>query len=353
MRILIAVDSTKGGAGNIAQIMALYFKEHGYDTHLLFTMGMSNTKHDITGLNTYCLSEHYKGIIKKISGVKKIIKEINPDIIISFLHTVSPIVLASQWFTKTPIIVSERSNPYTNVKTKKYRLFRKITYRRANLVTVQFDVFKEFDKRLFKKNRIVTVPNMILSPSVTKEQRESDIVSFTTMCSLYYVKRVDLMIRLFAQVNKKMPNTRLNIYGEGIDKDKLTNLIYELGLDNVVTLCGYTTDIYQKFIENDIYLMTSEREGFPNSLSEAMAVGLPAVAIKCHDGLKEIIKNGINGYLIDEGDENAFVEKCCEIANDYNLRKKMSENAISIAKRYDIDNVMNQWIKHINSLVKQ
>ena len=166
MRILIAVDSTKGGAGNIAQIMALYFKEHGYDTHLLFTMGMSNTKHDITGLNTYCLSENYKGIIKQISGVKKIIKEINPDIIISFLHTVSPVVLASQWLTKTPVIVSERSNPYTNVKTKKYRLFRKITYRRANLVTVQFDVFKEFDKRLFKKKFGLSVKKYVIQKKI-------------------------------------------------------------------------------------------------------------------------------------------------------------------------------------------
>lgn len=356
MKLLIAVDSSRGGAGNMAQIISQYLSDKKFDVHLVFLNNCLSNKHETVNVKKYVLNLSGKGWLYKIKILHKVIKEISPDLIISFLNVVSIPILLSQIFSHIPIIVSERSNPFTNVKKKKFKILRNISYMRANIIIVQFKIFEDFVNELFLKKNVLAIPNSIDLPTIYKDyktQKSTDIVSFVTICTLYSVKRVDLMIRMFEKVYHQHSNVVLNIYGEGKDEEKLKLLIKKLGLEKNVFLRGYTSKIYEVLSENDIYLMTSEREGFPNSLSEAMAVGLPLVAIKCHEGLKEIIKDKINGFLISEGHEGDFVSACCTLIEDSNLRQKMGKKSMYIANGYSINKIMSLWLDVIQKLASQ
>ena len=357
MRILIAVDAITGGAGNVAQILATYYAKRGEDVYLMFSKKKTfDSKYDLNKITIIEAQQFFSNfsLLKTIIHYNKLIKEISPDIIISFLNTVSPPILLSQIMTSIPIIVSERSDPYNNTPQIKRKILRYISYKRASLITVQFDVFKKFNKNAYRKNKIVTIPNMILAPPNTKDYKiRSTKVSFVTFATLYHVKRLDLMIKLFSRIHKTCPNTELNIYGSGIDEEYLKALIKKLKLENVINLKGHVNNSHKYLSQNDIYLMTSVREGFPNALSEAMATGLPSISFKCHDGLSELIQNGINGYLIEEGDSDKFCELSEQLVINSSKRMKMGKAASEKIKKYDYDKIMSIWDKYVYSLLSK
>ncbi len=101
----------------------------------------------------------------------------------------------------------------------------------------------------------------------------------------------------------------MKILGDGKEKDSLIKKVNDLGIQELSFFTGSTREIYAELCSSDAYLMTSRYEGFPNALVEAMSVGLPAVAFRCHNGLDEIIENGKNSFLISEGDRHHLYQK--------------------------------------------
>lgn len=365
MKILIAVDGLTGGAGNIAQIISEYYVNKGEEVYLFLRSKRVKSRYNLNNVHIVGEQNHssLRTYHKEILYLNRLIKSISPDIIVSFLSAISPQILFSQWFTTIPIIVSERSNPFTNTPKRRYKLIRYVSYWRADLITVQFEVFKFFNKSALRKGKIIVTPNMILSSTIKKNNyTPSTKISFVTCSSLFSVKRIDLMIKLFSEIHIKFPETELNIYGKGINereqssKNKLSflkNLISELNLTDAVKFKGHVSNIYECLVKNDIYLMTSEREGFPNALSEALSVGLPSISFKCHDGLSELIQNGENGYLINEGDHKSFVDTALNLIRNHSLRKQIGEKAIQSIKTYDYNKIMAIWDKYVYSLINK
>ena len=357
MKIAVIVDDFHGGAGNIAQILALELSEE-HRVSLVFTNMHSEPRYDLSRLDVYdqnvSINKGNKvlGLVSSIKNMKRLIKKIDPDMIISFLDNTNTIVCLSQWFTKTPIVVSERNNVLSLIPKAPWDKLRRIAYRRADVVTVQFKVFAGFDNNRFLKKAVVT-PNIVVCPDVVKEKYETDTVKFVTFARLADVKRHDLMIELFDRAQSECPNMELHIYGEGKNEARLRKMIDEKGLQHKVFLHGYCKEVHQRLIENDVYLMTSLQEGFPNSLSEAMAVGLPSVSFECHEGIRDMTENDISGYVVDEGDNNAFVEKMLYLARNVDTREKMGRKAREISSRFSKENVMKTWLNAMSLASKK
>lgn len=356
MKIAIVVDDYHGGAGNIAQLLALELKQSN-DVFLLLTNPHSNSRYDLK--NIYIKEENFsiqtknkvKGLIYCVRKMKKTLADFSPDLIISFLDNNNSLVCLSQLKTKTPIIVSERSNPLKIYPKFPWNHIRRIAYRRANVVTVQFDIFKNFDKARFAKKCKVT-SNIVDKPAYLKTNWKNDIIRFVTFGRLEDIKRMDLMIKLFARAQAQLKNVELHIYGEGKNQEKLRALITELNIEKHVFLEGYCNEVHKTLTNGDIYLMTSEQEGFPNGLSEAMAVGLPSVSIRCHEGIAELAQNEQAGFTVAEGNETKFVEKMLELAKDAELRKSMGQRAQSISDIYSKKHAMEQWYACIEETLK-
>ena len=356
MNIAIVVDDFHGGAGNIAQILALNFAKN-HNVSMVLTNKHSDPRYDLHEINVFCESLSITGknkVFGIIDSVKRLgillNKKIKADVIISFLDNNNTMTCFSQFFNKTPVIVAERSNPLVIFPKAPWDKLRRIAYKRANIVTVQFKCFDGFDEgRYTNKTRVTS--NIVDKPKYVKQNYDSEKVKFVTMGRLAVIKRMGLMVELFDEAVKQCPDIELHIYGDGPEREKLESLISEKNLEEKVFLEGYCNDVHNTLCEHDVYLMTSLQEGFPNSLSEAMAVGLPSVSFACHDGIEELTESGKSGYSASEGDREGFVNKMVELVQDASLRKQMGTNAMSICDKYNVDIIMKQWQSCIDEAI--
>lgn len=217
-------------------------------------------------------------------------------------------------------------------------------------VTVQFDVFKEFDKKRFIEKCEVT-SNIVEKPMYIKKDWSCTKARFVTFGRLAPVKRMDLMIKLFAKAARKADDIELHIWGDGPEKENLNKLIEQEKMAGRIILKGYNNQVHETLLEYDAYLMTSYQEGFPNSLCEAMAVGLPSVSFMCHTGILELTEDNTAGFTVAVNQEDEFVEKIIVLAVNEEMREKMGKAAQKIVIRYEKSQIMNQWNKCIERAI--
>lgn len=366
MRLLFVADKLTGGAGNVAQQLASYFSQKEDNTVFLLIDASAQPKYDLSKvniidrkINPVKLKNPIKLISRFIKSTQKLgetINRCNVDVIISFLNSISPEVLFSQWRTKTPIVVSERSNPYMEWSQRGWfdKLKWKISYRRADRIVYQFKAFEPFFKFAYRKHRTCTIPNMIFNDerdSCPQVKESNNIIRFAALATLYPVKRIDLMIDIFASLLKKHSCIELNIYGNGPDREKLQQKTIQMGVDGHIHFHGHVLNTHEALCNNDVLLLTSEREGFPNAILDAMEAGLPTVMFKCHDGLKEIIKDGVNGFLIEQGNKDTYIERLDYLVKHPHVINEMSDNALSLKKQFHKETVLHLWEKCIEESI--
>jgi glycosyltransferase involved in cell wall biosynthesis len=162
---------------------------------------------------------------------------------------------------------------------------------------------------------------------------------------LDYQKSFDRLIQVWEKVNEKMPDWKLDIFGQGEWKDMLQMMIDERGLQDCVRLNTPTKNIGKEYSESSIIVMSSHYEGFPMVLVEAMACGLPAVCFDFKCGPRDIVAEGENGIIVPDGDIEGLAEALVNLMKDEELRKIMGENAKKVVKKYSEDKVMSKWVK--------
>ena len=142
------------------------------------------------------------------------------------------------------------------------------------------------------------------------------------------------MVRAFAQATQGNAACTLDIYGAGAPEkvQELETLIAELGMENQIRLCGWRKDIHDLLTSYDAFLMSSNYEGMPNALAEAMATGLVCLSTDCKTGPKDMIDHGESGFLAKTGDVQSFAEGIRKISQ----LDKQQCNAIGAAAREKI-----------------
>ncbi|WP_301099222.1 glycosyltransferase [Otariodibacter sp.] len=165
-------------------------------------------------------------------------------------------------------------------------------------------------------------------------------------------KNHELMIRIFAKVVERLPSATLDLYGHGPLKSKLESLIKDLNMEENISINPFSKDIYAKFSEAKLSLLTSEYEGFPLVVMESLACGCPVIANDIRYGPSSMIDDGKNGYLIDRDDESAFVDKIVKVLKDESLNAEFSKNAYESSQRFSDDNIAPVWQSFIEKITK-
>ncbi|WP_321437518.1 glycosyltransferase family 4 protein [uncultured Bacteroides sp.] len=163
-------------------------------------------------------------------------------------------------------------------------------------------------------------------------------------------KGYDLLIQTWKIVVEKHPEWSLHIYGNGSLKNTLKEFINKEGLNDSFIIENPVSDIYNKYVESSIYVMSSRYEGFGMVLIEAMACGIPVVSFDCPNGPSDIITDGEDGFLVKNKDIEALAEKICYLIENENTRIEMGKKAHENVKRYMPDIIMKKWIDLFNSL---
>ena len=168
-----------------------------------------------------------------------------------------------------------------------------------------------------------------------------------------YQKGFDTLLYIWSKIihnaqciihNSNGPWT-LDIVGDGPQRPELERLVGELGLQDSVRLLKPTDHIEDVYCNASILAMTSRYEGLPMVLLEAQACGLPIVAFACQCGPRDIITDGVDGYLIENRDEACFAQKLLQLMQDEPLRQQMGAHAVAASLRYTEENIMSQWDK--------
>ncbi len=288
-------------------------------------------------------------MIKSVHAVSKFMKKESPDVIVTFLDSVGYMyILKNRFSKKFKIVASERSDPYA------YKGFvGKIRHKligMADYVVFQTEGAREFyayNQKL--QNKSTVIPNPIIPknslnsiPKVTYKERDNRIVSVGRLDMKQ--KRYDVMIEAFEKVHKKHPELELHIYGDGQDKDKVKEIINSRGLQNSVILRGRTDKVEGEIYNAKAFVMTSDYEGIPNALIEAMLSGVPCVTTDCSPGgAALLVENEKNGLLVPRGDFKAVSDAIITLVENEKLSEELSDKSPLVADRFSEQVISQCW----------
>lgn len=354
MKILFIIGRLAGGGAErvvseLATIMS--------DTNDVYIMMIASSKVEYNVSNNIKLIDCSKRLsipginfIKRIIAMKRAIKDINPDICISFTVSVNIYAILACLGIKTKLIVAERNDPRFDPSSKILRILRRILYPFANNYVFQTNGEKEFFSKKIQKKSVV-IPNPVNTnlpnPYVGKREKR-----FVTAVRLVPQKNLTLAIDAFERVVKKYPEYMFEIYGEGPLKEELQNYIEKKCLKKNVLLKGRSNNLYNDINSACGFILSSNYEGISNSMIEAMALGIPTISTDYPSGgARELIKTGINGYLIPVGNVVEMSKYIFRIIENENETLLISKNAVCIRNELNIEHIMNNWINYINKCV--
>ena len=209
------------------------------------------------------------------------------------------------------------------------------------------------DKEIYWKNhpKVLVIPN----PLTSSGNPLSNLSSKTVVSAgrLDRLKNFNALIRTWKTIGRKHPNWRLEIWGNGAERDNLEQLIHNEGLEDSVFLMGATADLPVKFSQASIFAFSSLYEGFAMVLTEAMSCGLPVVSYACPYGPEEIITDEKDGFLIPVGDEEKLTERIAYLIENDTVRKEMGEAALEKSKQFEMDQIIGKWMALFQDLAKE
>lgn len=347
---------TGGGAERVVSVLSSGMAEQGYKISILVNRRCENEYPINDEVCIYSLPPNYQRTgnlfykIKKTIKRYKILLEINPDIIIPFLHgSVEPTFLCNILLRKK-FISTIRVNPRISDVDKLY--IRDFIVRCSTACFVQNSAQKDyFTKKVQRKCFIVPNPvsDEFLAVNSHMNSNPKTIISAGRLKSQ---KNHALIIRAMRELHEEYPDISLIIYGEGPEKERLKCLVDKLGLNNTVYIAGRCKNMRAAYDNADIFILSSDFEGLPNALMEAMACGLPCISTDCPTGPKDLIKNYSNGILVPINDEVALANSIKLLLKDENLRYKIAENArLDMCQNYTVNIIIKRFCFELSRYV--
>jgi len=308
------------------------------------------------------LQYKYKGLVRwwKLNSLhddfrKKLSKQLSilkPDIIlclrVEYLSDIAKVI------GNKPLIFESHSTFWTSrfehasVFRQLHTIWMNFQVRRAKAVVALTTGDAYFWRKI--NNSVFVIPNLI---SVNEKNKYSNCLSKSIIFvgRLSKQKDIDSLLKIWALVWKEHSDWILHIYGERGD---VPEDIYQKLLDarNGMVFHGSTSDIHEEYRKHSILLLTSYYEPFGLVLPEAMSCGLPVVSYDCPYGPKDIITDGIDGFLIKDRNVVQFAERVCQLIEDPKLLCKMSQSAIISSQRYSAKNIIPLWKTFFGSFSK-
>ena len=291
----------------------------------------------------------HSSLFRKVKEVRRWMKETGADISISFLLDANIINTLACLGTKTKSIICERNDPY---KPHYYKLkLTKPLFRLADGAVFQLPKVAEYYSMI--KGHTAVIPNPVIPTSAkielkSFEERENVIVSLGRYD--IFQKRQDVLLNAFARFLKGHPDYMLKFYGDGPDEERIKKLVKSLGIsDNVVVgeITGHSAQVLSK---SKFFVLSSDFEGIPNALMEAMSIGLPCISTRCRPGGAEyLIEDEKNGLLVDAGDVEGMYQAMNRIA-DAGIADSLGQEAKKLTGRFSEEKIADMWCEYIQKL---
>lgn len=327
-----------GGAERVVSILANNLVSINYNVTIICLVNKVSYTID-SGVNIvfpdFKLHRNISSLLKVIRYYRKVVKEIKPDVIFSFLEFYNEITMLALIGIKKKIFLFDRNSPFLKEQNIAQSILRKVLYPNADGVVVQTRRAAEYIDKLSINSNILILPNPL---SNIKEVWNPDFESKRIICvgRIETQKNHKYLIDIFSQI--KNDGWILQFVGDGSCRPELEEYVNALNMKNHVQFLGIRNDVHSLLSESTIFAFPSLWEGFPNALLEAMAVGVPSISNNCPTGPSEIIQDGVNGFLIDIGDMEEFKRKLMRLMSDKELRVSLSANSKNGISNYSVEN---------------
>jgi len=354
MRITICISSLgQGGAERIASIMATHWAGHGNhvgivtfspeDVRPVYPL---DSRVEVRNLGLRGQSRGLKdkllGNLGRIRALRRALRAQRPDVVISFMDTTNVLTLLAAG-SRVPVIVTEHCHPEQFPVGAAWGWLRRRTYPRAAAVVVLGEAIRQWFAANVGGRRLEIIQNPVTLSCARPSSESRPGTTVISAGRLAEEKRFGLLIEAFSRVGAAHPDWELAIYGEGPERPMLEALVAEKGLGNRVSLPGWVDDLHARMASADIFALSSRSEAFPGALCEAMASGLAVVSVDCPSGPGEIIRQGVDGLLVPNGDVAALAAGLDRLMGDAPLRQSLGGRAVEVCERFSIGAIMDKW----------
>lgn len=292
----------------------------------------------------------------RVKYLRACIQKEQPDITIAFAHKANYRALMATLGMRMPVIISVRTDPVGHYDAWLDKLQIALLFPRAAGCVFQTEGQREFfPEYLQKRSRIILNPvhDKYLQP-LPLAQKTKTIVQSGRLVDF---KNQPMLLQAFLQVHEKYPEYDLKIYGpDSFDgtKEILEKIICENHAEEFIHLMGGSDKLEQELPKAEIYAFSSDWEGLPNALLEAMALGMPIVATDCPcGGPRTVMTDGVNGLLVPIKDPNALAAGIIRLIEDTKLAAQLGENAKKIREKVYGPAITGQWQDYIREVIEE
>lgn len=357
-KVVFAIPSLgSGGAERVVSTLASELSEKGYQVGVIMIANDHQNyplSNKVELIHLQC-EQRYQRLnavqrtLKRIRAIRQAIKKSKADVVVSFMSETNIDVCFAACGLKVPVIVSERNDPAIDPAGKAKQFLRKIAYCRANGFVFQTpDAQAYFSRGIQNRSCIILNPLTSHIPEPYDGEREKRIVA---VGRLNKQKNYPLLLQAFSGFLKQYPDYILEIYGEGVLENEIRKELAGKGLLGNVTLKGFCKNVHEEIRTAAFFVMSSDFEGMPNALVEAMALGLPCISTDCPcGGPRMLIQHRENGLLVPIKNNEALLQAMCQMAADPVAAAAMGREACRVKERVYLPSVVKQWQAYINKV---
>lgn len=341
---------SSGGAERAISVFASGIADLGYDVFLI-VYNHSKEEYPVSEKvkKYYRCDEKYSKnkiivFLQKLYYIRRFLKDNKVDIVIPFLANCVIHTFVASRGLGIKFVSSLRNNPY--MLSKKERRETDFVTRLADQHFVQNEMQKEYYPLCIQKKTFI-VTNPVSDTFIYNEKKYSESVKkIVAVGRLNEQKNYIMLLKAIKLLLNDFPNVSLKIYGEGTEYANLQRFIIDNEMQDNVELMGRSENIVEVYQNSDIYVMTSDYEGMPNSLLEAMCFGMPCISTDCPTGPSELIEDGKNGILVPVGDEKKIYEKLVYLINNPQKAVEMGQQARTSRFEHSREELCRKLVKY-------
>lgn len=349
----------KGGAERVIANLTNYFCREGYRV-VLVTTRIAEEEYEVPESVERKISEpsadqltrgRISNFIVRFRTLRNIWKDEKPDVIMSFIGKNNIMAILTSRFLKIPVAVAVRGEPFMEYYNGWMRFAARHLFKVADGVILQTKQCCQFfpkavrDKAVILKNPM----NQSFFRERYEGERDKELVAVGRIDAN---KNHEMLIRAFAGIAEKYPDYRLTIYGDGELREELKKLVTELGMEKRITLPGSVKDVADAIYKTRVFILPSNTEGLPNTLIEAMILGLTVIATDCPcGGPADLIEHGVNGILTPVNNVEKMKDNLQIVLNNLQNSDAMGRNAAKTSDIYRPEKIYKEWENYLNSLI--
>lgn len=277
--------------------------------------------------------------ISNLAMLRHAILASRPDVVVSFIDRTNVRVVAAMAETDVPVFVCEQTDA-RRISLGRLQGAREELYRHAAVVIAPDPVIARWFAA--KGARARAIPNPLIAPPKSEHRFENERRKAVTLSRLAAEKRPEFLVRSFASIAHDFPAWDLEIYGDGPQRNMLEHLIEKLS-PNQIRLCGFSNDPYGVLARADLFVSASRIEGFGNAIWEALACGVPVVAMDAGPPVRTLVRHGIDGEIVSQNTMAALAEALAKLMGDDDERARYASRASEVVERFPFESALEQW----------